>query len=87
MGSLDDIHLSTKRFTDFDLIRCVSRHQPDMRTSEDFDQIQGQDQGHWASEVPKIAFSLSISSAILSLSSKLMVIMTIWDLVYSLSEP
>ena len=36
---------STKSLTDFDLIRCVGRHQPDMRTSEDFDPVHGQDQG------------------------------------------
>jgi len=77
-----------KKFSDydFDLIWCVDLDRicaPSMTPR--LEPIQGQDQGHWVSEVPKIALFKSISSAILAWSSKLMVDYD--SVVYSLSLP
>jgi len=58
-----------KLFSYFDIIWCVGRPRPGMRTHQyDLDPIQGQGQGHGASHL-----SRSISSVILASSSRLIV--------------
>ena len=60
-----------KSFSDFDLIWCVDRPQPDMRTSVTSTRSQVK-----VTELPrlrKLHFSRSISSAVLACRSKLMV--------------
>jgi len=49
------VHLSTKSLSDFNEIWCVHRGQRVMHDGMPYDPIQGQGQGHGASEVPKIA--------------------------------
>jgi len=46
---------STKSLSDFALIWCVGRPQPDMRSAHQYDLDPIQGQGHGASEVLKIA--------------------------------
>jgi len=64
---------STESFSDFDLIWCVGRSRPDMRTSVTLTQSKVKIKVTELLKFQKLHFSMSISSAILAWRSKLMV--------------
>jgi len=65
------VRLSTKRFSDFDVICCVGRPRPDMHTS--VTSTRSKVKVMELLEFRKLHFSRSITSAIFTWSSKLMV--------------
>jgi len=62
-----------KKFSDFDLIWCVGRPLPDMRTSLALTRSKVKVKVTELPQLQKLYFSTSISSAVLAWSSKLMV--------------
>jgi len=62
--------MSTKSFSDFDLIWCVGRPRPDVRTS-----------------VTSTRTKVKVKATQLRKSSNWLLVVIVWDLVHSLSEP
>jgi len=76
-----------KSFSDFDLIWCVGRPRLDIRTNMTLTRSKVKIKVTELLKFQKLHFSSSISCAILTWSSYLMVNYDNWDLIYSLSEP
>jgi len=76
--------------SDVDIISCVGRSRPVMRTSVTWIRskvkVKAKVKVTDRLKFRKLHFYRSISSAIFAWSSKLMVATIIWDVVYSLSE-
>jgi len=66
------VRTSTKSFSNFDLIWCVGRPQPDMRTSVTLTRSKVKVKVMELPKLRKLHFSRSIFSATLAWSSKLM---------------
>ena len=83
-------YVREKFFSYFHLIWCVGRPRPHMRTNVTSIRSKVTVKVTELPKLRKLHFPTSISSAVLPWSSKLMadrLIVIVWDLVYSLSEP
>jgi len=79
------VHTSTKSSSDFDVIWCVGRPWPDMRTTVTSTRLKVKVQGFWSTE--NCTFSGVFPPLFWRGAQNWWLTVIAWDLVYSVSEP